>query len=180
MVTTNLRLKVTFLPISDTNRLHPVEFWPEYKEKVPFFCLASSFTSPFSGVNGCDFDRIFTSVNGCKKTFWSRSLVGLKTNIKPSQSWGCWFWRTSPLVTVSLFAGSVPAPPFHPRTINGGLFRRSRWSCAQQQSETNILLWLHKQVIIFLGGRMDYFRYTLRLQPSNSCDLIAQWRLVWN
>lgn len=108
--------------------------------------------------NSCDFDRIFASVNGCKKTFLSQLLVGLETSIKTSAVTRLLIPADIPsryCVTVC-FVSLSAALLFSIRSINGRLFQRSRWPYAQHPLEENILLWLHKQQVIrFLGGRMN-------------------------
>lgn len=107
--------------------------------------------------NSCDWDLIFTSVHGFKKTFSSQFLVGLEPIIKTSAVMRLLVPEDVP----SRCSASVCFVPlsvallFSLCSINGCLFQRSRWPYAQHPLEKNILLWLHKQVIRFLGGRMN-------------------------
>lgn len=131
-----------FLLMNDTNVHHRLSFVQNIKETFTLHWHPSRY-----------FDPVFTSVSGCKKIFLSRSLAGLKPSMKTFA------------VMRLLIPGDIPSPyrvtvcfvPFSALlfglpAINGGLFQRSRWSHAHQQLERNILLWLHQQVIIFLGG----------------------------
>lgn len=147
-----------------------VELCTEYRANFPFFpwCLALHITlhwHPSVYSNGCDFFFLETSI---KTSAVMRLLIPEDI---PSRY----------CVTVC-FVSLSAALLFGIRSINGCLFRRSRWSYVQQPLGKNILLCLHKQVTRFLGGEneCDYIRYTLCLQHSNSCDLITQWWLVWN
>lgn len=111
---------------------------------------------PSAYSNRCDFDLIFTSVNGCKKTFVP-VVSRFGGEHKNKRSWGCWFQTTSPLITVSLFVLCCYL------LLCRLAFASSMDACFREPGDRtlsilwrkNILLWLHKQVIRFLGGRMN-------------------------
>lgn len=156
--------------MNDTNVYHRSSFVQNIKER------STPHWRPSRYFNGCDSDPVFTSVNGCKEIFFVSRFEVEHENICSHEAAG---------------SGGHPLPlPCH--YLLCAVLRSAVWpsghqwrlvsqvqviACSPTIGEKHLAVLAPASRYISWGG-MNYFRYTLRLQPGHSCDLIAQWRLV--
>lgn len=173
--TTNLTVEVKLLLMDDTSAHHRSSFVQNIKQ------MFTPHWHPSRYFNGCDSDPVVTSVNGCKKIFLSQSFSRFEAeheNICSHEAAGS---GGHPL--------SLPCPCLLCAVLRSAVWPSGhQWrlvsevqviACSPTIGEKHFAMVAPTSHYIS-WGRMNYFRYTMRLQPGHSCDLIAQWRLVWN